>query len=390
VKILMVHPHDIYSDLEPWTVRIAYIAGELTRAGYQVRLVYHRRPDRQASDLQEKGRYDFEAIEFPRVGISMRNRCRRLTDLARWADVVHFQKCHHYSALPAVMGAYRNHRPLHYDWDDWEQRIYELDKHSRIGSWIYFNQMERHLLKLADTVSVSSDGLRQLALKSGLSENRVFHAPVGVDPDVFTPDVKGKHLHGTIGSGKYVVLYQGQISGGNYVRLFIDAVKTICRQRQDVDFVIVGGGDRLDQTVKYASDSGIGDRLKFTGEVSHSDVPAYIAAADVVVACFEDNEQSRCKSPLKLVEYMASGKAIVASRVGEVPGMLGDCGLLVEHNSGEAISAAVNRLLEDSSLRAKLETAARDRACERLTWKHTAESMVRAYERAVLVTYGIY
>ncbi len=75
---------------------------------------------------------------------------------------------------------------------------------------------------------------------------------------------------------------------------------------------------------KLAHELRLNDHLIFTGEVPHLDIPLYIAAADVTVACFEDNEQSRCKSPLKVVEYMASGKAIVASRMGEIQKMIGD------------------------------------------------------------------
>ncbi len=390
MKILMVHPHDIYSDLEPWTVRIAYFAQELTRAGYHIRLVYHSRPARASDKQKEKKQYDFETIELSREGMSMRSRCRRLTELAGWADIVHFQKCHHYSALPAVIGAYYNHRPVHYDWDDWEQRIYELDKHSRIGSWIFFNQMERHLLKLVDTVSVASEGLRLLAIKYGFPENRIFHAPVGVNTEVFSPATDGSLVRRSLGAREYVVLYQGQISGGNYVHLFIEAVKSIGEQRSDVTFVVVGGGDRLEQAKKYSDDLGLQGRINFVGEVPHADVPGYIAAADVVVACFEDNEQVRCKSPLKIVEYMASGKAIVASRVGEVPGMIGDTGLLVDPGSSESVFVAVNKLLDDQGLREMLGNAARSRAEERLTWKHTAQTLTRAYERAVLVTYGIH
>ena len=109
----------------------------------------------------------------------------------------------------------------------------------------------------------------------------------------------------------------------------------------------------------------------------------------MVVACFEDNEQSRCKSPLKVAEYLASGKAIVASRVGEVPVMIQDAGLLVEPESPGAISESIFRLLDYRDLREDLGLKARERAVSAFTWKHTALSLVEAYGKAMRVRYGI-
>ena len=219
--------------------------------------------------------------------------------------------------------------------------------------------------------------------------DRIFPSPVGADINHFSPAVDGKPFREKLGTEGLIVLYQGQISGANYVHLFIQAAKDVCDIREDVTFVVVGGGDRLDRAKSHAAELDLGDRIRFTDEVPHADVPGYVAAADVVVACFEDNEQSRCKSPLKVAEYLASGKPIVASRVGEVPVMMQDAGLLVEPGSHGAISESILRLLDDRDLREDLSRKARERAVNALTWKHTALSLVEAYGKAMKVRYGI-
>ncbi|MFH0782200.1 MAG: glycosyltransferase family 4 protein [Pseudomonadota bacterium] len=390
MKIVMVHPHDLYHDLEPWTVRITYLAQELVRAGHEVKVVYHeyRSPDGKRAEVTDRS-FPFETIPFQRHPFHVFRNAGKLEKIAWWADIVHFQKCTNYAALPAVAAAFYQSRPLHYDWDDWEQAIYEQDNNNPIASWIYFQQMEKHLLKLADTVSVASSGLRELCEKLRFPKERTFFIPVGADLKVFQPSVSGEEVRQKYGWRKKLVIYQGQISGANYVHLFIRAAKIILGKRQDVDFVIVGGGDKLANAQELAGSLGITAGLFFTDKVPHEMVPQFIAAADVAVACFEDNKQVRCKSPLKVKEYMASGKAIIASRVGDLPEMLGDCGKLVAPDSYLEIAAAIDALLDDDEERSRLGKKARERAEQYYSWRKSAETLVEAYHKALHIHHGV-
>ncbi len=391
VRILMVHPHDIYDDLEPWTVRMIYLAKEIVHSGHDVRLIYHlREPHEDEETAYRRQEYPFETIPFPRFIPSLTKRCLKMGKLAHWADLVHFQKCAHYSAIPAIFNALYHRRPIHYDWDDWEQKIYELNAgYSRIGSWIFFQQMERHIVKTVDTISVSSIGLKALTNRFGFPQDRVFHVPVGADLDTFSPDVNGKAIREKNNWNGTVVLYQGQISGANYVSLFLKAAGRILSRRRDVTFVVVGGGDRLNQAKEFAEELNLPEHVRFTGAVPHREVSEYLAAADIAVACFENNEQTTCKSPLKLAEYMASGKAIVANGVGEVPFMLKDCGLLIENENPKSFAEAINTLIDRPELRHQLGRKARQRAEKVINWRRSADTLIQAYEKAFFFRFGI-
>ncbi|MDD5669019.1 MAG: glycosyltransferase, partial [Candidatus Omnitrophica bacterium] len=102
--------------------------------------------------------------------------------------------------------------------------------------------------------------------------------------------------------------------------------------------------------------------------------------ADVCVAPFRDTPVTRCKSPLKIVEYMSCGKAVVASNVGEVPRMLGGAGVLVKAGDVRSLSDGIELLLKDPCLRKKLGEFARRRAENRYNWAQTAQTLVAAYE----------
>ena len=103
---------------------------------------------------------------------------------------------------------------------------------------------------------------------------------------------------------------------------------------------------------------------------------------DVCVASFEDNEVTRCKSPLKLAEYMACGKAIVASDVGEVRAMLDGAGLIVPQGDKAALAEGILRLLKDEALRLDVGRRARKRAEEYFSWQRAAETLLAVYAAA--------
>jgi len=147
--------------------------------------------------------------------------------------------------------------------------------------------------------------------------------------------------------------------------------------------MIVGSGADLIRLKDLAKELRVDDKVIFTGAIKYKLVPKYIAAADVAVACFEDNDITRSKSPLKIVEYMASGKAIVASNVGEVPTMLDGCGILTEPGNVYSLAKGIIRFLEDEKLRKGCERKARKRAEKEYKWEVTANNLLRAYEMTI-------
>ena len=380
MNILMLHPHDIYSNSEPWTVRVTYLAQEFVKRGHKVRLLYHLIDSRMSlEEATARQEYPFTTIPAYRHQLALLAKMKSVKEFARWADVIHFQKCFPHVSIPAIWAGYRLGKPVHYDWDDWEYGIYNYNPMNRIvGATI--NAFEKALPRLVDSVSVASRPLADMALALGVPEQRIFEAHVGGDLERFGPDIDGSivrerhHIDGPI------VLYLGQLHGAQYLELFLKAAALTNEQHPEATFMVVGGGDRFGELFNLAESLQIGHKVVFTGAIDHEEIPQYIAAADVAVACFEDTAQTRCKSPLKVVEYLASGKAIVASRMGEVPRMIEDAGILVEPGNAVQLAEGIGTLLESPSLREELGIKARHRAEIEYNWGVTAENLLVAYE----------
>jgi glycosyltransferase involved in cell wall biosynthesis/MoaA/NifB/PqqE/SkfB family radical SAM enzyme len=384
MRVLMIHPHDIYSPLEPWTIRITALARSLTDLGHEIKVVYHiADPKQLPGDLRHRQEFPFEVIPMIRhMGLGLR-KSREMSTLASWADIIHVQKCLSHAALPAAAAAMWHGVPLHYDWDDWEAAIYE-ESVGQDANWRRINRFERALPGIADTISVASLALREQALALGIAEERIFDAPVGADLHSFECGGDGSAIRDELGIKGQVTLYLGQLAGAHAAPLFLEAAALVAQEDTDATFLVVGGGRSLAELREQATRSGIAHRVHFTGAVPHHRVPEYLDLADVAVATLQDSPQAATKSPLKVVEYMAAGKAIVASRVGEAIRFLDDgrVGLLVEPGCAEAIAAKVLLLLGDEHRRSELGALARDHLRRNHTWMHSAASLEQAYQFA--------
>lgn len=389
MNILMVHPHDIYSSIEPWTVRIVYIAKEFVKKGHNVKLVYFPLEwgQKKAAETPE----GITVIPFPRMHgphVLISN-ILRLCNLARWADVIHFQKCFYHAALPAVAAGIFHGKPLHYDWDDWELKIYEVSTRPsflRNIMWNFLSFLETTIPKIVDTVSCASKRLKVECERLGVDKDRIFDAHVGADIVKFNPDVSGEAIREKYNITKPLILYLGQLHGGQYVEAFIEtASRLINDHRKDLAFMIAGDGYQAGELKKMSQRLNLDGKLIFTGAIPHELVPQYIAAADVCLACFEENEVTLCKSPLKVVEYLASGRAIVASNVGEVPRMLEGAGVLTPPGDVDSLADGILKILQDPILKKNLERLARERAEKEYNWTVTATNLLGAYEKAVQI-----
>jgi glycosyltransferase involved in cell wall biosynthesis len=311
----------------------------------------------------------------------------KLFSLAKWADVIHFQKCFYHAALPAIIAALLRRKPIHYDWDDWEVKIYEASTQPGILRnviWNFLNILESLIPKVVDTVSCASARLKIECEKLGVDKSRIFQAHVGADLTQFHPNISGEVIRQKYAIEKPLILYLGQLHGGQYVKLFIEAIfRLINDYRKDLSFMIVGDGYQFAELKEFTDRLNLNGKVIFTRGVPHHLVPQYIAVADVCVACFEENEVTMCKSPLKIVEYLASGKAIVASNVGEISSMLGEAGVLTSPGDVQSLAAGIVKVLDDDKLRNNLEKLARQRAEKEYNWTVTAENLLNAYERAI-------
>lgn len=153
--------------------------------------------------------------------------------------------------------------------------------------------------------------------------------------------------------------------------LFLRVARRVAEHLPAARFVIVGDGPERTKLQDYAQTLNISHLVRFTG-VRH-DIPRVLAAADVVTLT------SRTETfPMALLEGMAAGKPIVATRVGSIPEMVGEeeSGYLINLDDEEAFAEALQELLSSRAKAKRMGEAGR-----RTVMQHfTLEQMVRGYE----------
>jgi len=150
----------------------------------------------------------------------------------------------------------------------------------------------------------------------------------------------------------------------------------------DVRFLFVGDGLTMPQV--RADLEALDDVATLAGLVPPDDVPLHLAASDVLVSPHVPNDDGSAffGSPTKIFEYMAAGKAIVASDLDQVGDVLrDDLAILVRPGDVEDLARGLREAAADASRRDELGRRARDRVRDRYTWSHHVSAILAALER---------
>jgi glycosyltransferase involved in cell wall biosynthesis len=178
------------------------------------------------------------------------------------------------------------------------------------------------LLRYADWVVAVSPAVRDHALRLGVNPERILLLPNGVDPELFHSGHDGASIRRRHGlEGGFVAGFCGSLKPWHGVHVLLDAVARAAEQVAGLRLLIVGDGPEREFLAERARALGIGGRVRFTGAVPHDSVAEHLAACDALVAPYVSMD-SFYFSPLKLAEYVASGRWVVASAVAGLPGFV--------------------------------------------------------------------
>ena len=173
---------------------------------------------------------------------------------------------------------------------------------------------------------------------------------------------------------KLVLLHVGRFAPQKNHFLLVDSFSRVLLQHPYIELWLVGDGPTRPDVERLVLERKLQDHVRFLG--SRKDVPELLAQSDVLLLS-SDWEGV----PLVILEAMAAGKPVVATRVGGVPELVenGKTGLLVPPQNPEAFAGAILRLLKDPELRRRLGGAARRRALEHFDIQKTAQAYAELY-----------
>jgi glycosyltransferase involved in cell wall biosynthesis len=246
-------------------------------------------------------------------------------------------------------------------------------------------QCEEAALRTAARILVVSEVDRKNLVARGIEPERVILNPNGVAVEQFA-NGGGSEVRRKFGfaDDDFVIGFVGSFGPWHGAPVLARAFCLVVDGVPHARLVLVGEGHELEATRQILAEAGVEKRVVYAGQVPPSEIPTYLDACDVLASPhvpLPDGVEF-FGSPTKLFEYMASGRAIVASCLGQIADVLehGRTGWLVPPGDVHALALGLKRLADAPDLRRELGGRARRTAQEFHTWRRNAECVIDAFD----------
>ncbi len=232
--------------------------------------------------------------------------------------------------------------------------------------------MQSAVFRLCDRVVCNSQAAADRLIDSGLASDKVVVVPNGIPDELFRPAVPAMPRQPGM-------LRIGMIARMNNAcknhPIFLRAAVRLAQQFSNFEVLLVGDGPLRPGLEQLAAKLGLGSRIRFLGE--RHDIPEVLASLDISVLPSSTESSSNA-----ILESMAAGVPVVATRVGGNPELIsdGETGLLVPLDNEEKLAGALERFLTDPLLREECARRARSVAQARFSLANSCRLYEELYQ----------
>ena len=239
--------------------------------------------------------------------------------------------------------------------------------------WHAGNLLRKNLNAAHRIICVSESAKPRLMEIWKVPSEKIVVLPNAVDVQRFKPDPElGAQTRASLHlTDCPLVIFVGNFYQWHDVATLLKAFAVVRETHSESRLLLVGDGGEHEKMMRLSAELGLEGVVVFTGFVSHSEISRHVNAADIAVVPVPKMETEMWLSPMKLFEYMASGKAVVASAMGQINDVIKDGvnGLLIPAGDETALANAINKLIEDAPFRAQLGKQAREDAVRDHSWE---------------------
>jgi glycosyltransferase involved in cell wall biosynthesis len=236
----------------------------------------------------------------------------------------------------------------------------------------------------AQIICISSSLKEHLNTQWGIDESKLTVLPCAADLEAFKPGFNSETVRKSLGlTTEPVVMWVGGFYPWHDLGLLLESFALVLERRPDARLVLVGDGQTRSSVVEMVTKYGLRHAVIMTGAIAHSQVPEVLSIADVAVVPSASLPASLggTGTPLKLFEYMAAGKAIVATAHPESAEVIqnGQSGVLVEAGDVHRFAESILTLLNDPAERLRLGQNARQQAAKLYSWERYTRRLEEIY-----------
>jgi glycosyltransferase involved in cell wall biosynthesis len=244
----------------------------------------------------------------------------------------------------------------------------------------FLRMFELCSLKLADITVATNESYKQIQIKRANKNPRdVFVVRNGPNQMRMTPVAPNTRLKKM---NKFILCYIGSLNPQDGVDYLLRSLRHLLYDLKCSDFhcVIMGTGDSLQDLRDLAGNLQLNGCVELLGFVSDEDLQANLAAADICVDPDPSSPLNNVSTWIKVMEYMAYAKPIVAFDLKETRFSAGDAAVYVRPNKEAEFAEAIAQLMGQPELRKKMGTFGRRRVEHELQWNTVGKNLLAAYE----------
>ncbi len=219
--------------------------------------------------------------------------------------------------------------------------------------------IENEILSTSSALVGVSQQMATYLKDAGADAERVFVIGNAVDTEHFQPMVEVTHLP-SVPREAFVVGFTGSLKKWHGVDTLLEAFRCFYAIEPSAHLLICGDGPKRGWIEGFIEGAGLVDAVTLTGWVAHKMLPGLIARMDIATAPYPEADEHYF-SPLKLFEYLAMGRPIVASDIGQTAELLSGsrAAVLLPPGNAKALTTAMQQLKQDPLRRCQMSAAAR-------------------------------
>lgn len=245
---------------------------------------------------------------------------------------------------------------------------------------------ERIQWEKADKLFVVSTRIKELITSLGVDSNKIIVSPNGVNTDFFREKIINHNLRKELGikPDDFVCSFAGSFGPWHGVDTIAESMKHIKKMSSNIKFLLIGDGELRPILENIIKRDGSEDVVIFTGVIDYKLLPDYLSLADVLLTPCKSNDDDTgfFNSPIKLFEYMAMNKPIIATNVGQQKEIMkyGELGTLIDERQPEILAEAIFEIYKNPGKYKEMATLARNNVVENFDWKNNIKRIFDAYE----------
>ena len=240
---------------------------------------------------------------------------------------------------------------------------------------------ERLTFKVADYSIATNESYKKIAIERGkMPADKVTVVRSGPSLDrLKLTDGNPAYKKGRC----YLVGYVGVIGVQEGLDLLMESVQHIIRQRDDVQFAIVGSGTAVEEIKALVQQLEVSEYVDFYGRVSDEKLVDVLNTCDVCVNPDRPTEMNNLSTMNKIMEYMALKKPIVQYDLKEGRASALEASLYAEHNDTQDFADKISWLLDHEEEAQRMAEFGYDRVINKLSWEFERERLLTFYRRAL-------